>query len=76
MENELKITMIATGFNSMYKGKKLVGKDQELQRLMQGEDAESALDIPTFLRSPMAKRQMMENTPAPEPKKSVFRLRK
>jgi len=24
----------------------------------------------------MAKRQMMENTPAPEPKKSVFRLRK
>ena len=76
MENELKITMIATGFNSMYKGKKLVGKDQELQRLMQGEDAESALDIPTFLRSPMAKRQMMDNTPAPEPKKSVFRLRK
>jgi cell division protein FtsZ len=76
MENELKITMIATGFNSTYKGKKLVGKDQELQRLMQGEDAESALDIPTFLRSPMAKRQMMENTPAPEPKKSVFRLRK
>ena len=76
MENELKITMIATGFNSMYKGKKLVGKDQELQRLMQGEDAESALDIPTFLRSPMAKRQMMENTPPPEPKKSPFRLRK
>ena len=77
MENELKITMIATGFNSMYKGKsKLVGKDAELQKLMQGEDAESALDIPTFLRSPMAKRQMMENTPAPEPKKSVFRLRK
>jgi cell division protein FtsZ len=77
MENELKITMIATGFNSTYKGKsKLVGKDQELQKLMQGEDAESALDIPTFLRSPMAKRQMMENTPAPEPKKSVFRLRK
>jgi cell division protein FtsZ len=76
MENELKITLIATGFNSTYKGKKLVGKDQELQRLMQGEDAESALDIPTFLRSPMAKRQMMENTPPPEPKKSVFRLRK
>ena len=77
LENELRITMIATGFNSAYKGKsKLVGKDAELQKLMQGEDAESALDIPTFLRSPMAKRQMMENTPAPEPKKSVFRLRK
>jgi cell division protein FtsZ len=77
LENELKITMIATGFNSAYKGKsKLVGKDAELQKLMQGEDAESALDIPTFLRSPMAKRQMMENTPAPEPKKSPFRLRK
>jgi len=76
MENELKITMIATGFNSTYKGKKIVGKDQELQRLMQGEDAESALDIPTFLRSPMAKRQMVENTPPPEPKKSPFRLRK
>ncbi|MFA5374771.1 MAG: cell division protein FtsZ [Dehalococcoidia bacterium] len=76
LENELKITMIATGFNSTYKGKKLVGKDAELQKLMSGEDAESALDIPTFLRSPMAKRQMMENTPAPEPKKSVFRLRK
>jgi hypothetical protein len=43
---------------------------------MQGEDAESALDIPTFLRSPMAKRQMMENTPAPEPKKSPFKLRR
>jgi len=76
MENELKITMIATGFNATYKGKKIVGKDAELQKLMQGEDAESALDIPTFLRSPMAKRQMMENTPAPEPKKSVFKLRK
>jgi len=76
MENEIKITLIATGFNSTYKGKKIVGKDAELQKLMQGEDAESALDIPTFLRSPMAKRQMMENTPAPEPKKSVFRLRK
>jgi len=76
LENELKITMIATGFNAQYKGKKIVGKDAELQKLMQGEDAESALDIPTFLRSPMAKRQMMENTPAPEPKKSVFRLRK
>lgn len=76
LENELKITMIATGFNASYKGKKIVGKDAELQKLMQGEDAESALDIPTFLRSPMAKRQMMENTPAPEPKKSPFRLRK
>ena len=76
MENELKITLIATGFNSAYKGKKMIGKDAELQKLMQGEDAESALDIPTFLRSPMAKRQMMENTPPPEPKRSPFRLRK
>jgi len=76
MENEVKITLIATGFASTYKGKKIVGKDAELQRLMQGEDAESALDIPTFLRSPMAKRQMVENTPPPEPKKSPFRLRK
>ncbi|MFA5054886.1 MAG: cell division protein FtsZ [Dehalococcoidia bacterium] len=76
MENELKITLIATGFNAAYKGKKMVGKDAELQKIMQGEDAESALDIPTFLRSPMAKRQMMENTPAPEPKRSPFRLRK
>lgn len=77
MENELKITLIATGFASTYKGKKVIGKDAELQKLMQGEDAESALDIPTFLRSPMAKRQMVaDNTPAPEPKKSPFRLRK
>jgi cell division protein FtsZ len=76
LENELKITLIATGFNAAYKGNKVVGKDQELQKLMQGEDAESALDIPTFLRSPMAKRQMMDNTPPPEPKRSPFRLRK
>jgi len=76
LENELKITLIATGFNASYKGKKVIGKDAELAKLMQGEDAESALDIPTFLRSPMAKRQMMENTPAPEPKKSPFKLRR
>ena len=76
MENEIKITLIATGFNAAYKGKKMVGKDPELAKLMQGDDAESALDIPTFLRSPMAKRQMMENPPAPEPKRSPFRLRK
>ncbi|MFA5367149.1 MAG: cell division protein FtsZ [Dehalococcoidia bacterium] len=76
MENEIKITLIATGFNAAYKGKKTIGKDAELQKIMQGEDAESALDIPTFLRSPMAKRQMMENTPPPEPKRSPFRLRK
>jgi len=76
MENEIKITLIATGFNAAYKGKKMVSKDPELAKLMQGDDAESALDIPTFLRSPMAKRQMAENTPAPEPKRSPFRLRK
>lgn len=76
MENEIKITLIATGFNAAYKGKKMIGKDPELAKLMQGDDAESALDIPTFLRSPMAKRQMAEAPPAPEPKRSPFRLRK
>ncbi|MEA1958523.1 MAG: cell division protein FtsZ [Chloroflexota bacterium] len=74
LEGELRMTLIATGFNAAYKSGKGLLKDEELRRLVQGTDGEAELDIPTFLRSPMAKRQMAE-TPPPEPKKSMFRLR-
>jgi hypothetical protein len=73
------ITLIATGFEAAYKpgqGKGAAAKDEDLKKLAQQDDAEAALDIPTFLRSPQSKRQQDAPKPMPEPKKSPFKLRR
>jgi cell division protein FtsZ len=68
MDNELKITLIATGFNTT-RSNKPMHKDEELRRLVEGADSEQELDIPTFLRR--SPRKHIE--PAPEPKTLRFR---
>ena len=72
METDVKITLIATGFNAANRGGKAIKKDEELRRLMEGADSENELDIPTFLRRPLPRRHAAE-TPAPEPKRLRFR---
>jgi cell division protein FtsZ len=65
-DNEVKLTLIATGFYAT--GSKTVRKDEELRRLLQGAESEQELDIPTFLRRPLARRQLTET---PEPQHSM-----
>jgi cell division protein FtsZ len=59
LENEIKLTLIATGFTSA--SGKAIRKDEELRRLLQAlENDEYELDVPTFLRRPQARRQAAE----------------
>ena len=48
MDDQVKITLIATGFVSA-RGPR-IRKDEELRRLLEGTDTEHELDVPTFLR--------------------------
>ena len=55
MDNEVKLTLIATGFTTT--SGKMIRKDEELRRLLQSaEKDETELDVPTFLRRPHARR--------------------
>jgi len=60
MDNEVKMTLIATGFYAA--GGKIVRQDEELRRLLQSAESEQELDIPTFLRRPLVRRQVAETT--------------
>ena len=68
MDNEVKLTLIATGFYGT--GSKTVRKDEELRRLLQSAESEQELDIPTILRRPLARRHQVE---APVTNNSRFR---
>jgi len=70
MDTEVKITLIATGFYAI-RGK-TIRKDEELRRLLQSTESEHELDIPTFLRRPLVRRQLVET---PEPKQHSMRFR-
>ncbi len=70
MDNDVKITLIATGFYAT--GSKTIRKDEELRRLLHGMESEQELDIPTFLRRPLARRQLVE---APDLKQHSMRFR-
>jgi len=48
MDNEVRITLVATGFTS--KRVTQVRKDEEFRKLMQSVDYEHELDVPTFIR--------------------------
>jgi len=58
MDNEVKITLIATGFTAATS--RTVRKDEELRRLLQDAEMEHELDVPTYLRNPQARRRVME----------------
>jgi len=60
MDNEVRLTLIATGFTSKRSTK--VRKDEELRQLIQNMENEHELDVPTFLRRPPARRRAMEGS--------------
>ncbi len=69
MDNEIKITLIATGFISKT-GLPGINQDEELTQLLKNLKREEELDIPSFLRRPLfnQRRQMM--TPLAKPDKT------
>ncbi len=61
MDNDVRITLIATGFTTKFGGAR---RDEELARLLRG--AEDELDLPAFLRKPMFnQRRPVMGPPAP-----------
>jgi cell division protein FtsZ len=60
MDGEIKLTLVATGFYAS--GNKIVRQDEELRRLLQSAESEQELDIPTFLRHPLARRRVADTT--------------
>jgi len=58
MDNEVRITLITTGFTS--KRTTRVRKDEELRQLLETAESEHELDVPTFLRRPPMRRRAME----------------
>ena len=63
MDSEVRITLIATGFNSKI-GLAESGKDEELTQLLKTMKSEEELDVPSFLRRPLFshRRQAMTTT--------------
>jgi cell division protein FtsZ len=59
MENEVRITLIATGFNQEAKLAPARAKTEELRQIYKGLEDEHALDIPSFMRQPLASRHSM-----------------
>ncbi|HEX74812.1 MAG TPA: cell division protein FtsZ [Dehalococcoidia bacterium] len=52
MDNEIKITLIATGFTSKI-GMPGANQEEELTQMLQGLKSEEELDVPSFLRRPL-----------------------
>jgi len=63
MDSEVRITLIATGFNSKI-GLTESGQDEELTQLLKTMKSEEELDVPSFLRRPLFshRRQAMTTT--------------
>ena len=55
MDNEVRLTLVATGFTSKKPAK--VRKDEELRQLLQTMESEHELDVPTFLRQPQTRKR-------------------
>ena len=63
IENEVKITLIATGFKSKI-GLAEAGQEDELAQLLKGLKSEEELDVPSFLRRPLFSHRRQLITPA------------
>ena len=61
MENEVRITLIATGFTA--KLTRTGDKDDELTQLLKGIKSEEELDVPSFLRRPLFSHRRMTTPP-------------
>jgi len=66
MENEVRITLIATGFISKL-GLTGAGQEDELTQLLKGLKSEEELDVPSFLRRPLFSHRRQTTTPSGKP---------
>jgi len=63
MDNEIRITLIATGFASKL-GMPGVSREDELSQLLKGIKSEEELDVPSFLRRPLFSHRRQAITPS------------
>jgi len=66
MDNDVRITLIATGFVAKL-GLTGSAQDDELTQLLKGIKSEDELDVPSFLRRPMISHRRQAVTPAMKP---------
>jgi len=66
MENEVRITLVATGFISKL-GLTGAGQEDELTQLLKGLKTEEELDVPSFLRRPLFSHRRQTTTPPGKP---------
>jgi len=63
MDNEVRITLIATGFSSKI-GLAEVSQEDEFTQLLKGLKSEEELDVPSFLRRPLFSHRRQAITPS------------
>jgi len=63
MDNDIRITLIATGFTSKL-GTPGVSREDELAQLLKGIKTEEEMDVPSFLRRPLFSHRRQAITPA------------
>jgi len=66
MDNDIRITLIATGFIAKL-GLTGAGQEDELTQLLRGIKSEDELDVPSFLRRPLFSHRRQAITPASKP---------
>ncbi len=66
MENEVRITLIATGFTTKF-GSSIDDRREEMVKLLQTLKSEDELDIPTFLRRPSFRQRRRGIAPSDKP---------
>ncbi len=66
MDNDVRITLIATGFVAKL-GLTGAAQEDELTQLLRGIKSEDELDVPSFLRRPMVSHRRQAITPAMKP---------
>ena len=62
MDQEVRITLIATGFNAKMGMGKQNAEDEELNKILKNMKTEEELDMPSFLRRPMFQRRQASET--------------
>jgi cell division protein FtsZ len=76
MEQEISITLIATGFHSKMGMGKVSREDEELNKILKNMKTEEELDMPAFLRRPLFSHRKPANTQNPysmeQPKQRHF----
>ena len=66
MDNEVRITLITTGFTAQL-APTGTGQEDELTQLLKGMKSEEELDVPSFLRRPLFSHRRHTTTPSTKP---------